>query len=49
MLRTIFMIAIFVWIVGLGFRFGAAILPLLLVVTAIVLAMNHMFRRRSFN
>jgi hypothetical protein len=49
MLRTIFMVAIFVWIVGLAVRFGANALPLLLVVTAIVLATDHMFRRRSFN
>ena len=47
MLRTIFMIAIFVWMAILGLQFGAAVLPLLLVVTGIVLAMDHMFRRRS--
>lgn len=47
MLRTIFMIAIFVWMATLGLQFGAAVLPLLLVVAGIVLAMDHMFRRRS--
>jgi hypothetical protein len=47
MLRTIFMIAIFVWMAVLGLQFGTAVLPLLLVVTGIVLAMDHMFRRRS--
>lgn len=47
MLGTIFMLAIFVWMAILGLQFGAAILPLFLVVTGIVLAMDHMFRRRS--
>jgi hypothetical protein len=47
MLRTIFMVAIFVWIATLGLQFGTAVLPLLLVVTGIVLAMDHMFHRRS--
>jgi hypothetical protein len=46
MLRTIFMVAIFVWAI-LGLQFGTAVLPLLLVLTGIVLAMDHMFRRRS--
>jgi Family of unknown function (DUF5670) len=49
MLWTIFMIAIAVWMMGLVFQFGGSILHLLLVVAAIVLVMNHMFRRRSFN
>jgi hypothetical protein len=49
MLRTILMIAIVVWIVDLGLHFGGRVLPLLLVVAAMVLVMNHMFRRRSFN
>ncbi|HEY5028553.1 MAG TPA: hypothetical protein VIK39_09115 [Candidatus Angelobacter sp.] len=48
MLRTVLMIAMFGWLIDLGFQFGTGILPLLLVVTAIVLALNHMFRRRLF-
>jgi hypothetical protein len=48
MLWTIFMISITAWMVGLVFHFGGRVLPLLLVVAAIVLVMNHMFRRRSF-
>jgi hypothetical protein len=43
MLRTILMIAIVVWMVGLGFHFGENVLPLLLVVAAIVLVMKHTF------
>jgi hypothetical protein len=49
MLRTILMIAIVVWMVGLGLHFGADAFPFLLVVAAIVLAMNHVLHRRSFN
>ena len=48
MLRTIFMISIAVWMVGLVFHFGGSVLHLLLVVAVIVLVMDHMFRRRSF-
>lgn len=48
MLWTIFMISIAVWMVGLVFHFGGSVLPLLLVIAAIVLVMDHMFRRRSF-
>jgi hypothetical protein len=48
MLRIFLMIAIFGWLIDLGFQFGTGLLPFLLVVTAIVLALNHMFRRRLF-
>jgi hypothetical protein len=48
MLWTILMIAIVVWMVGLGLHFGINALPLLLVLAAIVLGMKHLFRRRSF-
>lgn len=48
MLRTVLMIAMFGWLIGMAFQFGTGILPLLLVVIAIVLALNHMFRRRLF-
>jgi hypothetical protein len=49
MLWTILMIAIVVWMAGLGLQFGLNVLPLLLVLAAVVLVMKHMFRRRSFS
>jgi hypothetical protein len=49
MLWTILMIAIVVWMVGLGLHYGISALPLLLVLAAIILGTKHMFRRRSFN
>ncbi len=47
MLRTILMIVIFVWMVGLELQFGEQVLPLLLVVAAMTLVMDHIFCRRS--
>ena len=49
MLETVLKIAIVVWMVGLGLQFGINAYPILLVLTAIMLVMKHMFRRRSFN
>lgn len=49
MLWTILMIAIVVWMVGLGLHFGIGVFPLLLVLASIVLVTKRMFRRRFFN
>jgi thiol:disulfide interchange protein len=49
MFRTIFLVIVMIWMMGLVLHFGGSVLPLLLVVAAIVLAMDHMLRRHSFN
>jgi hypothetical protein len=49
MFRTIFLVIVMIWMLGLVLQFGGSVLPLLLVVAAIVLAMNHVLRRQSFN
>ena len=49
MFRTIFLVIVTFWMLGLAFHFGGSVLHLLLVVAAIVLVMNYMFRRQSFN
>ena len=47
MLRTIFFLAVMVWMLGLVLQFGGSVLHLLLVVAAIMLVMKHTFPRRS--
>jgi Family of unknown function (DUF5670) len=49
MLRTIFLVIVMIWMLGLALQFGGSIFPLLLVVAAIVLVMNYTFWRHSFN
>jgi len=41
------MIVMFVWMVGLELQFGERVLPLLLVVAAMTVVMDHIFCRRS--
>ena len=48
MLRTIFFLAVMVWMLGLVFQFGGSALHLLLEVTAIMLVMKYTLLRRSF-
>ncbi len=47
MLRTIFFMAIAIWMLGLMLQFGGSVLPLLAVVASILLVMKRTFRRRS--
>jgi hypothetical protein len=47
MLHTILMTVMFVWMVGLELQFGERVLPLLLVVAAMTVVMDHIFCRRS--
>ena len=49
MFRTIFLVIVMIWMLGLVLQFGGSVLPVLLVVSAIVLVMNHVLRRQSFN
>jgi len=49
MLRTIFFMAIAIWMLGLMLQFGEGILPLLVVVASILLVMKRAFRRRSLH
>jgi Family of unknown function (DUF5670) len=49
MFRTIFLAFVAVWMLGLVLHFGGSVIHLLLVVAAIVLVMNYMVRRHSFN
>jgi uncharacterized protein DUF5670 len=49
MFRTIFLAFVAVWMLGLVLHFGGSVIHLLLVVAAIVLVMNYMLRRHSFN
>jgi hypothetical protein len=49
MLRTFLVIAIVVWMVGLGLRFDISALPLSFALAAIVLGAKHLFHCRSFN
>jgi hypothetical protein len=49
MFRTIFLVIVMIWMLELVLQFGGSVLPLLLVVAAIVLAMNHVLRRQSFS
>jgi len=46
---TIFTVAIVLWMVALAATFGPGVAPLLLVIGAILAAMNFAFRRRSLN
>jgi hypothetical protein len=46
---TIFTVAIVLWMVALAAAFGPGVAPLLLVLGAILAAMNFAFRRRSLN
>jgi hypothetical protein len=48
MLRTIFFLAVMVWMLGLAFQFGGSALHLLLVVAAVMLVMKYTLLRRSF-
>jgi uncharacterized protein DUF5670 len=48
MLRTIFFLAVMVWMLGLALQFGGSALHLLLVVAAIMLVMKYTLLRRSF-
>jgi len=48
MLRTVFFLAIMIWMLGLALQFGGGVFHLLLVVAAIVLVMRRMLPRRSF-
>jgi uncharacterized protein DUF5670 len=48
MLRTIFFLAVMVWMLGLMFQFGGSALHLLLVVAAMMLVMKYTLLRRSF-
>ena len=47
--RTIFTLAILLWMVGLAASFGPGVMPLLLVLGTILTAMNFAFRRISSN
>lgn len=49
MFWTIFTVAIVLWMVALAAAFGPGVAPLLLVLGAILAAMNFAFRRRSLN
>ncbi|HXO38156.1 MAG TPA: hypothetical protein VN872_05940 [Candidatus Acidoferrum sp.] len=49
MFRTIFTLAILLWMVGLAASFGPGVMPLLLVLGTILTAMNFAFRRISSN
>ncbi|HMC29594.1 MAG TPA: DUF5670 family protein [Candidatus Angelobacter sp.] len=49
MLRTIFFLAVMIWMLGLMLQFGGSVLHLLLVVAAIMLVMKHTFPRHSFH
>jgi len=49
MLRTIFFLAVVIWMLGLMLQFGGSVLQLLLVVGAIMLLMKYTFRRHSFD
>jgi hypothetical protein len=46
---TIFTVAIVVWMAALAASFGPGVAPLLLVLSAILAAMNFAFRTRSLN
>src|ERR1041385_1894490 len=47
MLRTLFFLAVVIWMLGLMFQFGESVLHILLVVGAIMLVMKFTFRRHS--
>jgi Family of unknown function (DUF5670) len=47
MLRTIFFLAVAIWMLGLMLQFGGSVFQLLLVVAAIMLVMKFTFRRHS--
>jgi hypothetical protein len=47
MLRTIFLLASAMWMLGLMLQFGGSVLPLLLVIASLLLVMKHIFRRPS--
>ena len=49
MLRTIFFLAVGIWMLGLMLQFGGSVIHLLLVVAVIMLVMKHTFRRRSLD
>jgi hypothetical protein len=46
---TIFTVAVLLWMIGLAAAFGAAVMPLLLVLVTILVLMNLAFRRMSWN
>jgi hypothetical protein len=48
MLRTIFFLAVMIWMLGLVLQFGGSAFQLLLVVAAIMLVMKRMLPRRYF-
>jgi hypothetical protein len=47
MLRTLFFVAVVIWMLGLMFQFGGSVLPILLVVGAIILMLKYTLRRHS--
>jgi hypothetical protein len=47
MLRTVFSLAVLIWMLGLMLQFGGSVLHLLLAVAAIMLIMKYTFLRRS--
>lgn len=49
MLRTIFFLAMAIWMLGLMLHFGVRVLHLLLLVAVIMLVMKYTFRRRSLD
>jgi hypothetical protein len=49
MLWTIFTLLVGLWALGLIFRFGTVVVPLVLVLALLVLLLNMVIRRTSFN
>lgn len=49
MLWTIFTLLVSIWALGLIFRFGPVVVPLVLVLALIVLLLKMVIRRTSFN
>jgi uncharacterized protein DUF5670 len=47
MLRTLFFVAVVIWMLGFMLRFGGSAINILLVVGAIMLVMKYTFRRHS--
>lgn len=46
MFWTVFTLATLLWMIGLAANFGAAVLPILLVLGAVLALMNFVIRRR---
>ena len=47
MLRIVWVVLFIVWVMGLGFHFGGALIHLFLVVALVFLAIDLLNRRRS--